>query len=482
MVRAMNKTSTKPSLTAHTFAARRAALFAAVDRPIVLLGNGVRARNLPMTPLPFRQDSTFLYFTGCKDPDAAVLIDAAGARLYLPEPGPDDALWHGETADFSGRRDELGVEHVRPRSSLAGDIADLAGGFATLAVADEERNRWLKHHMSTPLKFGEHYGDDDLVDAVIRQRRSKTAAELDEMRAAAKISAIAHHAVAAAIGPGVTERSLAAVFRAVLDARGCTEGYPTILTRRGDILHNFHQRESLQDGDLLLVDGGGEVESGYGVDITRTWPVSGTFSPRQRAAYDAVLQAQHEAIALCTVGTPYREVHDAASLVIARFLADEKLLRVAPEDAVQAGAHAIFFPHGVGHLLGMDVHDLENFGDRPSYPRGVARPEPFGTRYLRLNLPLEAGWVVTVEPGFYVVPAILADPVLVERFAAMVDFDAARRWIGFGGIRIEDDIAVSSHGPDNLTAAVAKDVADIERRVGRGLNPAQIFALGAPAA
>ncbi|MCA9568908.1 MAG: M24 family metallopeptidase, partial [Myxococcales bacterium] len=202
----------------------------------------------------------------------------------------------------------------------------------------------------------------------------------------------------------------------------------------------------------------------------RPMPVSGRYTPRQRAAYDAVLAAQHASIAKCRAGVRYREVHDTSSLVLARFLADEGLITCSPEAAVETGAHALFFPHGVGHLLGMDVHDLENYGDLPAYPRGASRPDQFGTAFLRLDLPLEPGWVVTVEPGFYVVPAILHDPVLRERFAGQVDFGRAEGWLGFGGIRIEDDIAVTHGAPENLTAAVPTDPDVIESLVGTGLS------------
>src|SRR5262249_13108875 len=156
------------------------------------------------------------------------------------------------------------------------------------------------------------------------------------------------------------------------------------------------------------LDGGGELPSGYGVDITRTWPVSGRFDARQRAVYDAVLEAQRAAIALCVPGTRYRAVHDASAAVIARFLVDEGLAHGAVDGLVERGAHEPFFPHGVGPLLGLDVHDLEGFGDRAAYPRGGVRQHrdapKLGAAYLRLDLPLEPGWVVTIEPGFYVAP------------------------------------------------------------------------------
>jgi Xaa-Pro aminopeptidase len=287
------------------------------------------------------------------------------------------------------------------------------------------------------------------------------------MRLAAAATAAAHKAVMRATHPGVPERSLAALFEAVLASRGLTTGYGTILTQAGEVLHSHNHDQRLSAGRLLLLDGGGEMASGYTSDVTRTWPVSKHFDPRQKAAYEAVLKAEEVAIALCKPGRPYREIHDAASHVIACFLADEGLVYGDPADIVEQGAHALFFPHGVGHLIGLDVHDLENFGDLPAYPPHTARPEAFGTCYLRLNLPIESNWVVTIEPGFYVVPAILRDAKLRERFRGLVNFEKAEKWIGFGGIRIEDDIVVGDE-PENLSSSIPKTAEDLARIVGTG--------------
>jgi len=454
---------------AATHAQRRRQLMEKLGRPVLLLGNGVRARNLPMTPLPFRQDSTFLYFTGCREPDAAILIDRDGSRLYLPEPAPDDPLWHGDVPTFAELGATFDVAGVFDTDRLADDLRDVAEHPATLAIADEARNAWIEDELGVPLRFGDAFGDDDLVSAVIELRRPKTAIEVGMLRQAAKHTAAAHKAVAAGAKPGVHERSLVALFRAVLGANGCTEGYPTILTQRGEVLHNFHHEHRLEAGTLLLVDGGGEVEEGYGCDVTRTWPVSGMFQGRQRAAYEAVLAAQDAAIDRCRAGVRYRHVHDTACRVLADFLVDERLVTISADEAVATGAHALFFPHGVGHLLGLDVHDLENFGDLPSYPIGRGRPDQFGTCYLRLDRVLEPGWVVTVEPGFYVVPAILHDAALRQRFDGKVDFERAEKWLGFGGIRIEDDILVTDGAPDNLTEAVPRSVPGVEALTGRGV-------------
>ncbi|MDP6935608.1 MAG: M24 family metallopeptidase, partial [Myxococcota bacterium] len=219
-------------------------------------------------------------------------------------------------------------------------------------------------------------------------------------------------------------------------------------------------------GDLLLLDGGAEAASGFATDVTRTWPVSGCFDPRQKAVYEAVLASQQAGIDHCRAGVRYREVHDVSSRVLAEFLRSEGLLRCDADTSIETGAHAVFFPHGVGHLIGLDVHDLEAFGDQATYAPGRARSPLFGTGYLRLDLDLEPGMVVTVEPGFYVVPAILEDRALQSRLGDLVDFERARSWLGFGGIRIEDDVAVTPGAPEILTGSIPRSIEDVEAAVG----------------
>ncbi len=454
---------------ATTFAERRRRLSGLVPGPVLLMGNGERSRNLPMNKLPFRQDSTFLYFTGCAIPDAAMLLQDDYCTLFLVPPEHDDALWHGEVEGFDTLRERYHVDAVRSIDELPVAIDDLT--VQTIAVADESKNRRLTEITGEPLSFGKHYGDDALIDAIIALRRPKSQGEINELRAAAEVTAKAHVACMRGTRPGGHEQHLTALFQAILTYHDCTEGYGTILTQSGDVLHSRTHDAELHNGRLLLLDGGAEVRTGYGADVTRTWPVSGKFDGRQRAAYQAVLDAQKTSIALTRPGVRYRTVHDASCLVLAQFLADEKLLRVSPEAAVEIGAHAVFYPHGTGHLLGMDVHDLENFGDRPAYPKGQGRPDLFGTRYLRLDLPLEAGWVVTIEPGFYVVPAILADKKLRATFADAIDWDRAAQWAGFGGIRIEDDVLVTADGPDVLTGSIPKEIAELEAIIGVGPTP-----------
>jgi Xaa-Pro aminopeptidase len=459
------------------FKARRTALAKKIGEPILFMGVGYRARNLPLTSFPFRQDSTFLYYTGCDVPNAAALIEPCGTTtLFLPIPGPGDALWHGTTPTTEQRRETFGVDAVLCNSTLRKTVSDRA--LHTLAIPDTERTRLAADLAQTELKFGKVHGSERLVAAVIHDRRVKSSIEIAHMTRAIEHTEAAFRTIMGSTHAGETEAGLTALFEASLAAKGLTTGYATILSQRGEVLHNHHHDLTLENGQLLLVDGGGEVDSGYGCDITRTWPVSGKFSPRQAAVYSAVLQAQEASIALCTPGRPYRDVHDASSRVIAQFLIDEKVIvNCSLDDAVARGAQATFFPHGIGHHLGLDVHDLENFGDIPSYPSGTGRSKQFGTKYLRLNLPLQEGWVVTVEPGFYAVPAILNDTAVIDPLKDIVDFERAREFIGFGGIRLEDDILVTAGEPKNLSEGIPKQIADLEQIVGRGPTVASRFAV-----
>jgi len=448
-----------------THSARRQALYEQLNRPILLMGNQSRIRNLPMNAVPFRQDSTFLYFTGCDVPGAAALIDGFGTTLFLAPPADDDALWHGHLDTFEDLRARYGVDRVRDIATLE-DHAPASA--ATLAVGDTQATHRAARITGSPMRYGGEDGDEALMHAVIHMRRTKTDDELAEHRVAAGFTAAAFKAAMSGTSVGGHEAHIAALFDGVLAARGCTTGYHSIVTVRGEVLHMPHYENVLEDGQLLLLDGGAERPSGYGVDITRTWPVNGTFSGRQRSAYEAVLESQKQAIAMCTAGTRYRDIHLHAGRVLAQWGLDEGLFRGSIDEIMAKHAQAVFFPHGVGHLLGMDVHDLEQFGDQAAYGPGRARSPHFGTAYLRLDLDLEPGHLVTIEPGFYVVPAILRDPSLRSAYGETVNWEAAESWMPFGGIRIEDDVLVTSDQPEVLTHDTPKEVAAVEALVGSG--------------
>jgi Xaa-Pro aminopeptidase len=454
-------------------AERRRALSTLAGGPVLLGNNGTQPRNLPINRLPFRSDSTYLYFTGCAEPSTFALIVDGACTLFLAPPEPGDELWHGEVASIQARAERLGVEHVRPLSELPDALTEHPGRLMPLAVPDAGVTARLARLTGRRLAYPASPGPRPLVDAIIQLRRTRDAFELDEMRAATRLAAEGHRLLMRSTRVGGSERALAALFEAFIGARGAVPSYHPIVTVRGEVLHNPDYPNPLTNGDLLLVDAGAESTGGYASDITRTWPVNGRFEGRQRALYTLVLAANEACIRMCRAGQRYRDIHFTATRMLAAGLVDLGLLRGAVDDLVESGASGVFFPHGVGHLIGLDVHDLENFGDRPAYAPGRSRPEQFGARYLRMDLDLEANMVVTIEPGLYFVPAIVHDRALRTRFADQVNYAEAERWLGLGGIRIEDDVRVrpaSEAGgePETLSADAPKTLDALEALIGSG--------------
>lgn len=461
-------------LPVSTHATRRRALSARLsDAPVLLIGNGPLARNIPLARHPFRQDSSVLFFTGCTRPNAAFLIEAGGeSTLFLVPPDADDPLWHGYSWTLEEVGKELGFDHVLPLDQLEARCAPHRGRLLGLAVSDPRATARASALTGQAMQFGvpDKAGSNELIEAIIALRRCLGADEVDQVRLAAAVTNRAHRAAMSITRPGVPERHIAALFDSVVHAAGMQTAYKSIVTVRGEVLHNEDYENLCGEDDMLLLDGGAEAPSGYASDVTRTWPVRGRFDGRQRAAYDAVLTAQLEAISMVRPGVRYREIHDRASLVLAEWLVHEGLLRGEPQALVERGAHALFFPHGVGHLLGLDVHDMEAFGDRVAYAPGRTRSPLFGTGYLRLDLDLEPGMIVTIEPGFYLVPAIFADRELTRRFADVINHEESYRWRRVN-IRIEDDVLCTAAGPEVLTAAIPKLPDELSACLGTAPDP-----------
>ncbi|HET9235201.1 MAG TPA: aminopeptidase P family protein [Candidatus Eisenbacteria bacterium] len=460
-------------IRSQTIGDRQRKLRAAIREPIVLMGHTQLPRNYPANTWPFRQDSTFLYYTGCNVPGAvAVFTEEAGFELYVPEAHEDDELWHGPVPGPDALRERCGADRVLGRSGAAERIRKLSangGRVHTVAVCEPialgELRSWTGLHLVPGAPDAASGGGSEaLMDQIISQRILLSSEELDEMRTALAVTRRAHAAARELSRPGVTEQQIASEVARIFIEAGHTEAYNSIITVRGEILHCHDYPNTLRDGQLLLIDAGSEAPSGYASDITRAFPVSGTFDAFQRDVYAVVLRAQEAAIDRCRAGERYRDVHLEACRVIAEGLVELGLLRGKPEELVELGAHALFFPHGIGHLIGLDVHDMEGYGDRAGYAPGRQRSEQFGLAYLRLDRDLQPGMVVTIEPGLYFVPAILHRKSFRERFAGVVNFERAERHLGFGGIRIEDDVTVTSGAPEVLSASIPKSIAEVERR------------------
>jgi Xaa-Pro aminopeptidase len=264
--------------------------------------------------------------------------------------------------------------------------------------------------------------------------------------------------------PGIIEAEIAAVIQRVALAEGREQSYNPIVTVHGEVLHNHDHHHELRAGQLLLNDSGAESALYYASDITRTAPVSGKFTPKQKAIYEVVLEAQLRAIAKVQPGVTNKDIHLEASRAIAEGLIDLGLMRGNAEDAVTAGAHALFFPHGIGHMLGLDVHDMEDLGDLVGYGEGKVRDTQFGLNFLRLARPLEEGFVITIEPGIYFIGALMDRFFADGQYTQFLNADAFDGYRDFGGIRIEDDVLCTTTGSRVLVPQFPKTVEEVERR------------------
>lgn len=452
---------------ASVFRARRERLAALHSGPALFFSGGLRARNYPANTYPFRADSHFLHLVGSALVDAAVLVHGDRSVLFVPPEAEDDALWHGALPGREDLRQATGTDEVRSTDELERAVADAGGPsrVATLPSADpitRVRQATLLERTwspaAAPCVTDLSATDLALADAMIELRLRHDDAAVASMRRALEATTAAHLAGMAITRAGLHEHDVRAAMERELVARGMEPAYGSIVTVHGEVLHDTTYHRPLSDGDLLLADLGGEHE-GWASDITRTWPVSGEFSPTQRALYEIVLQAQRDAIARVVPGERYRDVHLTACLTLARGLVDVGILKGDPESLVERGAHALFFPHGIGHLIGLDVHDMEDLGDRAGYAPGRARSSQFGLGYLRLDRDLAPGMAVTIEPGLYMVPAILRSAALCGPFDAdgTLDREAVARFGDVRGIRIEDDVLCTPTGPEVLSAAIPKD-------------------------
>jgi len=444
---------------AQAFAARRARLSARLRGPAVLVAGQSRPRNFQHNRFPFRAESHFLYLVGRSIEGAALFIQPSGATLFAPPADPEAELWTGPMATLDDLAKELSLE-VRPIDELRG-----ASEVATLPPQDWESALWLSELLDRELEPGsgsELAGADlALADAMIELRLSHDDAAIEQLRQAAQVTYRAHVAGMRATRAGEREANVRAAMEAQITAAGCGTAYGSIVTVHGEVLHNDRHDGLLGPADLLLADVGAETPEGFAGDVTRVWPVSGRFSATQRALYEVVLASQRAAIAAVAPGVRYLDVHRAAGLQLVEGLLGLGILRGEARDLYARGAAALFFPHGVGHLLGIDVHDMEDLGDRAGYAPGRERATTAGDRYLRLDRDLSVGMCVTIEPGFYQIPRILSRPEEVGQLESALNRAELARFADVRGIRIEDDVLVTETGSEVLSDAVPKSIADV---------------------
>jgi Xaa-Pro aminopeptidase len=417
-------------------------------------------RNFAHNLYPFRASSHFLYLVGEPLEGCVLDIGPEHERLYVDPPDAATALWTGPQPTLNALADRLALEvrpleEFRPRREAA-----------CLAPVDALTTLWLSDILDRPLEpaHGEPQSTADalLADAMIELRLRHDAAAVEQLRGAAGATLLAHLAGMAATPTCKHEFEVRAVMEAAILRQGMTLAYQPIVTSHGEVLHNERHTNPLSEHDLLLADVGAETREGWACDVTRTWPVRASFSSTQRELYEVVLAAQAAALNEVRPLVRFTKVHHAALASIADGLAQLGILRGSADELVQRGAAAIFFPHGVGHLLGLDVHDMEDLGDRAGYAPGRQRSAEPGTRYLRLDRDLDPGMLVTIEPGFYQIPTLLDEARLEHSLRGLIDFERLSDFRDVRGIRIEDDVLVTEKGFEVLTAGVPKSIEDVE--------------------
>ncbi len=381
--------------------------------------------------------------------------------LFMDDAPPEDSLWHGYSPTVQQIAAQIDASAHYPLSQLA-QFAEAA----TIPLQDPfTRQQQAKILGRTWDNACELQGvDQALAEALIQLRLIQDEAAITAIQQAANVTVQAHLAGMSCTRKAKTEAQVRAAMEAAIIAENMTTAYASIVTVQGEVLHNLHSHNALHPGELLLADVGAEHALGWASDVTRTWPVSGKWSPTQQAVYNVVLSAHDACIAAIQPGVEYAEIHLIAATAITAGLVDLGILKGDPATLVERAAHALFFPHGIGHLIGLDVHDMEDLGDLAGYALGRSRSDHYGMQYLRLNRPLQAGMAVTIEPGFYQVPAILQNARSGE-LADCVDWERLKVFEDVRGIRIEDDVQVTDTGYQVLTSALPTHADEITRMV-----------------
>lgn len=437
---------------------RRANVAAAIDRPLLIFAGHAAARNYPANTHPFRPNSWYTWTGGPPIEHAALLITPksdgqAGCALFRPATDPDDAAWCGKAptdADYAAVAG-LAVDALLPLDAIDARIRGRDPHAIIPPCVDT---------VAAGAKLGTVALSDDDARRLIDLRMCKDEHELAAMRQAAEIGMEAHRAAWAMVRPGATEAEIAAEFMGILTANRAGIPYNPIVTVRGEILHAVGYPNDLNDGGMLLLDASAESPTYYANDITRTAPVNGRWTPIQRHLYDTVLRANRECCDACRPGRRFREIHELAGKIICEGLIAAELLRGNAAELAARRAHTLFFTHGGGHLIGLDVHDMRDFADVAGYAAGRSRPTNFGDKFLRLDRDLLAGMCVTIEPGCYLTPGVWERTDLTAPLADAVNrakVDALLK-DSFGGIRIEHTVHVCASGtPELLTDALPTD-------------------------
>ena len=437
-----------------TYVRRRAELKKLVKSGIIILfGNNDSPANFPANSYyPFRQDSSFLYYFGLRRDGLVGVIDVDNdtETLIGDDIDIDDIVWYGSVDSVSDMAGQCGVANWAPMKKLA-------------SICNEALRAKRKIHFLPPYRYdiklhifdllGIHPNQQkesasmDLIMAVIKMRSTKEPQEIEELERAAVIGYKMHTTAMRLTKPGVTEKYIGGQLTGIAESYGAMVSFPTIFSQHGEIMHGNPSMAKLEAGRLALCDAGAETLENYCSDNTRTMPVSGKYTQRQLEIYSIVEACHDYTLQVAKPGVKWYDVHMAVCRLMTDRLKELGLMKGDTEEAVKAGAHAMFLPHGLGHMMGMDVHDMESLDQRyVGFDDEVQPSTQFGTNCLRMGRRLQEGFVVTDEPGIYFIPDLIDSWHKSGHCKEFINFDLLETYKDFGGIRIEDDLLITKDG------------------------------------
>jgi Xaa-Pro aminopeptidase len=452
---------------------RRIKLRQEISNGIVLfLGNQEVPFNYPANTYSFRQDSNFSYFFGLDHPDLVGVVDLDEGVDYLfgNDVDIDDIIWMGQQPSMQDQGAKVGIDHTAPLKDLVDYIDKVRKEKRVIHYAPAYRAEtiiWLCDLLDIPhLELRDHVSEP-LIRAIVKLRMVKDKIEVDEIEKAIEVAWQMHTTAMKMAKPGIIEQQIAGTIEGIALANAGPVSFPVILSVNGQTLHNHHHGNTLAVGRMMVIDAGCETNLHYASDITRTVPVGGKFNERQKGIYQVVLDANMAAIKAVKPGVPFRDIHLLAATEIAKGLVRLGIMKGDPAEAAQKGAHTLFFPHGLGHPLGLDVHDLEGMGENiVGYDNEIIRSKEFGFAFLRFGRRLQEGFVMTIEPGIYFIPELIDIWKAENKLAEFINYDLVETYKDFGGIRIEDDILVTASGCRVLGKPIPKTVSEIEEVMG----------------
>ena len=441
------------------YSERRRVLAGRVGKGLLLLpGNGEAPCNYTGNTYPFRQDSTFLYYFGLDKPGLTAVIDTESGEeiLFGNDVDMDDIIWMGPQPLLAEEAAQVGVARTAPLAAAADYVkAALAKGRKVhiLPPYREDTRNYLCELLGISLAELKSAPSVDFILAVVSQRLIKEPCEIEEIEKACNLGYAMHYTAMQMMKPGMSEQQLTGILEGVCLSEGYMTSFATILSQHGETLHNHNHGDILTAGKLCVIDAGAEIASHYASDFTRTWPVSGKFTERQKEIYTIVSTANQYALDAARPGVTYRDVHLGASKIILQGLSNLGLLHGDIEEMCAAGVQGLFMPHGLGHNMGLDVHDMENLGENyVGYDEGQVRAKQLGLGSLRMARKLVPGQVITDEPGIYFIPALIEKWKKEGTNAQYIDFNALESYYNFGGIRLEDDLLITPAGARLLGA------------------------------